>query len=134
MQNILWIIILRSNVPSPLKSSNYCTSHTCTFVILGKNNLIRKIFFFLAGNKYTAVQSVTRVVSSTTHDVSKANTVDFCITDGSSSTTHDVSNVSSDVLNNQLFISLLIISIIICLIFVAYVSIRVIEKYLIQLN
>lgn len=86
------------------------------------------------GNKYTAVQSVTRVVSSATHDVSKANTVDFCITDGSSSTTHDVSNVSSDVLNNQLFISLLIISIIMCLICVAYVSIRVIEKYLIQLN
>lgn len=46
-------------------------------------------------------------------------------------TTHDVLIVSSDVLNNPLFISLLIISIIICLIIV---PIRAIEKYWIQLN
>lgn len=86
------------------------------------------------GNKNITVQSVKHVVSSATYDVYKATTVDLCITNGSSSTTHNVSNVSSDVLNNPLFISLLIISIIICLIIVAYVPIRSIEKYWIQLN
>lgn len=88
-----------------------------------------KIF---AGTNYSTISSVTHDVSSATHGVSKATTVDFCVTHAD--TTHNVSNVSSDVLNNQLYISLLIISIIVGLIIIAYVSVLVVEKYWIQLN
>lgn len=125
-----------SKVLMPLKSSNYCTSHTVMYFWYTciRTNWINSKYLFFAGIKNITVQSVKHAVSSATHDVSKTTNVDFCITNGSSSTTHDVSNVSSDVLNNPLFISLLIISIIICLIIVAYVPIRSIEKYWIQLN
>lgn len=84
-----------------------------------------KIF---AGTNYSTISSVTHDVSSATHGVSKATTVDFCVTDAD--TTHNVSNVSSDVLNNQLiiYISLLIISIIVGLIIIAYVSVLVVEN------
>lgn len=129
-----WAINLRSKVLMPLKSSNYCTSQTVMYFCYIRKTWINANDFLFAGNKNITVQSVKHVVSSATYDVYKATTVDLCITNGSSSTTHNVSNVSSDVLNNPLFISLLIISIIICLIIVAYVPIRSIEKYWIQLN
>lgn len=86
--NTWWAINLRSKVLVPLKSSNYCTSHTVMYFWYTCiwENLINSKDLLFAGIKDITVQSVKHAVSSATHDVSKTTSVDFCITNGSSST------------------------------------------------
>lgn len=68
---------------------------------------------------------------SATSEVSKTTTVDEIVTDvvSSKSRTPSLSTISKNVANNPLYKPLLILSIIVGVIFVAYFSVVAVEKY-----
>lgn len=68
---------------------------------------------------------------SATFEVSKTTTVDEIVTDvvSSKSRTASLSTISKNVVNNPLYKPLLILSIIVGVIFVAYFSVVAVEKY-----
>lgn len=73
----------------------------------------------------------TSAMPSATSEVSKTTTVDAIVTDvvSSKSRTASLSTISKDVANNPLYKPLLILSIIVGVIFVAYISVVAVEKY-----
>lgn len=73
----------------------------------------------------------TSAMPSATFEVSKTTTVDEIVTDvvSSKSRTASLSTISKNVVNNPLYKPLLILSIIVGVIFVAYFSVVAVEKY-----
>lgn len=66
---------------------------------------------------------------SAIYEVPKTTTVDKIVTDVVSSKSHSVSTISRNVANNPLYKPLLILSIIVGVFIVAYLSVVAVEKY-----
>lgn len=73
--------------------------------------------------------AITSVMPSAIYEVPKTTTVDKIVTDVVSSKSHSVSTISRNVANNPLYKPLLILSIIVGVFIVAYLSVVAVEKY-----